>query len=95
MKNLSTYLTEKLQAKPLQSFFGNPWYEIKDNKFYCQMIRFEEPSAEYGIDGGRISRLWITEVGTKKVVAEYDRKWIIEPNRAVKKFYDEIIKEYN
>ena len=26
MKNLSTYLTEKLQAKPLQSFFGNPWY---------------------------------------------------------------------
>lgn len=59
------------------------------------MIRFEEPSTEYGIDGGRISRLWIAEVGTKKVVADYDRKWITEPNRAVKKFYDEIIKEYN
>lgn len=97
MKDLFTYLTEKLEVKPLKSPFGNPWFEIKNNKYICQIMRFETPSDQYGIDGGRISKLCIQDIKTKKTLANYDRGW--EPNLVptgdVKKFYDEIIKEYN
>lgn len=95
MKDLSVYITEKLQAKRLKSTFGNPWYEIKTDKYRCQIMRFDEPSAQYGIDGGKISKLWIRNIKTNEVVANYDRKWDIEPKGDVKKFYDEVIKEYN
>lgn len=95
MKDLPTYLVEKLQAKKLKSTFGNPWYEIKNDKYTCKIMRFDEPSAQYGIEGGKISKLWIQDIKTKKVVANYDRGWDIEPTSDVKKFYDEIIKEYN
>lgn len=97
MKDLSTYLTEKLDVKRLKSPFGNPWFEIKNNKYRCQIMRFEEPSGQYGIDGGKISKLWIQDIKTKETIVSYDRGW--EPNKEpkgdVKKFYDEIIKEYN
>lgn len=97
MKELSTYLTEKLQAKQLKTTLGNPWYEIKNDKYRCQIMRFDEPSTQYGIDGGRISKLWIQDIKTKKIVANYDRGWESgkEPAGDVKKFYNEIIKEYN
>lgn len=38
---------------------------------------YEEPSEEYGIGGGRISKLMIKINGT--VTANYDRGWYIEP----------------
>lgn len=38
---------------------------------------YDEPSEEYGINGGRISKLEI-RFGEKKVV-HYDRGWDIEP----------------
>ena len=38
---------------------------------------YEEPSEEYGINGGKISKLMIKINGT--VAANYDRGWDIEP----------------
>ena len=38
---------------------------------------YEEPSEEYGIGGGKISKLMIKINGT--VTANYDRGWDIEP----------------
>ena len=38
---------------------------------------YEEPSEEYGINGGKISKLMIKINGT--VTANYDRGWDIEP----------------
>ena len=38
---------------------------------------YEEPSEEYGIGGGKISKLMIKISGT--VTAHYDRGWDIEP----------------
>ena len=39
--------------------------------------QYEEPSEEYGISGGRISKLTLKMDG--KTIANYDRGWDIEP----------------
>ena len=41
------------------------------------MKHFDEPSEEYGIDGGRISKLAIKVNG--RYTANYDRGWDMEP----------------
>jgi hypothetical protein len=38
---------------------------------------YDTPSAEYGIDGGRISKLTIKING--EITANYDRGWDVEP----------------
>ncbi|MCI1930482.1 MAG: hypothetical protein LKJ13_02160 [Clostridia bacterium] len=51
--------------------------KIEDQIFtYCAKV-YEEPSEDYGIDGGRISKLEI-RLGDFPVV-RYDRGWGIEP----------------
>ena len=46
---------------------------------YCHywVKHFDEPSEDFGIDGGRISKLMIKVDG--KVTANYDRGWDVEP----------------
>ena len=39
-----------------------------------EIKHFENPS-RFGIDGGRISKLWITRTSTYGIVAAYDRGW--------------------
>lgn len=54
---------------------------------------FEEPS-KYGIDKGRISKLWISIDG--KWAANYDRGWDVRPKTELaKSIYDMLISEYN
>ena len=61
----------------------------------ASILAFDEPS-RYGIDNGRISKLYIVErTRTLKVVCNYDRGWIVKPSKEVKEFYDRIIKKYN
>lgn len=38
---------------------------------------YDEPSEEYGINGGRISKLMLKLDG--EIIANYDRGWDIEP----------------
>lgn len=43
-----------------------------------EIKHFEEPSI-YGINEGRISKLWITKSALRETVASYDRGWDIVP----------------
>ena len=54
---------------------------------------YDRPSAQFGIEGGRIVKLTIKIKG--KVTANYDRGWDVQPENECKEFYNEIIKQYN
>ena len=43
---------------------------------------FSEPS-KYGIDEGRISKLWIKDNNTKQTLVNYDRGWDVVPTGEV------------
>ena len=71
------------------------WKTEKEGSFEASILSFDEPS-EYGIDNGRISKLYIVErTRTLKVVCNYDRGWDVKPSKEVKEFYDKIIRKYN
>lgn len=52
--------------------------QIAGGTFHFWIKRFDEGS-EFGINGGRISKLTIKNERTGKEVANYDRGWDIEP----------------
>lgn len=55
---------------------------------------YPEPSEEYGIDGGRISKMELRVDG--KVTLNYDRGWDIEPeDEASQLAYAVLMKQYN
>lgn len=94
MKSLYEYIVKQL--KPTHGTIGD-YTQITDGDFKAVIKHFDEPSNEYGIDGGKISKLWIKNTKTNKVVANYDRGWDIEleNDSKLKKFYERIIKEFN
>lgn len=93
MKPLFEYISKELRQHP--GITGHS-AEIKDGDLRAVIKYFDEPSKEHGIDGGKISKLWIKDVKENEVVANYDRGWDIEiKSPVVKKFYEKIIKQYN
>lgn len=55
---------------------------------------FTEPSDDYGIDGGRISKMELRIDG--KVTLNYDHGWDIEPeDEASQLAYTVLMKQYN
>ena len=56
---------------------GIPTKGAKYTAVHYWVKHFEEPSEEYGIDGGRISKLMLKADG--KVICNYDRGWDMEP----------------
>ena len=69
------------------------WNEGMIDGYEFQVKHYEEAS-KYGIDGGRISKLWIAKDGVEQ--ASYERGWNKQPETAeVKKVYKELIKRYN
>lgn len=73
---------------------GNGWKTSFKNGFEAQILSFDEPS-EYGINEGRISKLWIRDNKNHKTVCNYDRGWDVEPTAEVLGFYNEIIAKFN
>ena len=72
--------------------------EINGKTYHIETKHFELPS-QFGIDNGRISKLFISE-GTSwnpdKCRCAYDRGWDRRPRtKAAKAIYNEIIKMYN
>jgi len=62
----------------------------REIEFYAKVYPI---GSEFGIDGGRISKLEI-RLGYDKIL-NYDRGWDIEPTEEVKPLYEAIIREYN
>jgi hypothetical protein len=66
------------------------------NKYKYWVKHFEEGS-EFGIGGGRVSKLTIRKVGESRDIVNYDRDWDVEvpEDSEVKSIYDVIIAKYN
>ena len=65
--------------------------EIRGCKF--EVKHFEQGS-EWGIDGGRISKLWVTKDGIE--IASYDRGWDVLPaTDEAQEITSEIIQRFN
>lgn len=56
---------------------GIPAIDKKYTAVHYWVKHYEEPSEEYGIDGGKISKLMLKANG--EVICNYDRGWDIEP----------------
>ncbi len=58
---------------------------------------FEEPSEEYGIDGGKISKLTIRKIDKNHDIVNYDRGWDVHcPDEyEVKAVYAILLEKYN
>jgi len=87
----------KISDDPSSFGNGGQWQTIipedKLGEFNAELLRFEKPS-KLGIDGGRISKLLITNK-QRDWLANYDRGWNVEPAEEIKDFYDEVIKQFN
>lgn len=61
----------------------NTWIEgiSKDGKYRIQLVVYKDKGEIDGIDGGRISKLWMTPINGNfnDTVANYDRGWDIKP----------------
>ena len=61
---------------------------------YKYWIKHYEEGSEYGINGGRISKIEIRRNG--KTIVNYDRGWDIRPtDKEDKAFYNGLLKMYN
>lgn len=68
--------------------------KVKDSIIHYWVKHFEEPSEDWGIDGGRISKLSLKQDG--EWVANYDRGWDLEPTTEAAQIAAAILmKEYN
>jgi hypothetical protein len=56
---------------------GIPAEDGKYTAVHYWVKHFEEPSEEFGINGGKISKLMLKANG--EIIANYDRGWDIEP----------------
>lgn len=64
------------------------------NFMYC-VKHYPEPSEDYGIDGGRISKLEI-RIDGEACTCRYDRGWDIRPADADTRIaYEFLLKKYN
>ena len=62
---------------------------------YTYRVKHYENGSEFGIDGGRISKLIIRKTGETKDLCNYDRGWDVEPADEVKAVYAKLISMYN
>ena len=71
------------------------WTTETINGYTCYIKHFEEGS-EYGINGGRISKLTIRKVGESRDLYHYDRGLDVDcANAEVKAVYEIILSKYN
>lgn len=72
---------------------GVPWIDFSEGDYSGQAKLYDRPS-DYGINGGRVSKLYLTHKG--QPIANYDRGWGTEDNKFEiapehKDFYDKIL----
>ena len=63
--------------------------------FRYNLLVFDEPS-KHGIDGGRISKLWVATAVRLTMVVNFDRGWDVKPATSDHKaVYAALLKRYN
>jgi hypothetical protein len=69
--------------------------DVNTNVGYKYWVKHFEEGSEFGIDGGKISKLTIRKVGESRDLCNYDRGWDVEPADQVKAVYAIILEKYN
>jgi hypothetical protein len=65
------------------------------NAYYYQ-VKSADTGSEHGIDGGRIFYLLIQTRISGKMLAEYDQRWLQEPEtKAAKYVYSYLLQQFN
>jgi hypothetical protein len=62
---------------------------------YKYWVKHFEIGSEWGIDGGRVSKLTIRKIGEKRDACNFDRGWDVEPTEEVKGIYEQLLEKYN
>jgi len=62
---------------------------------YKYWVKHYENGSEFGIDGGRVSKLQIRKAGTTCDLCNYDRGWDVEPANEVMEVYQQLLEKYN
>jgi len=79
---------------------GGNWTQIETKRHIAQIKHFVTPS-NFGINGGRISKLWIQDKRNPKPngIISYDREWVKKPtkktSREANRLYNYLLKKYN
>lgn len=71
---------------------GRDWTEGTVDGFTFHIKHFEKGS-EYGINNGRISKLWIAKDG--KTLANYDRGWDVKAAPEAREAFKQILSKFN
>ena len=59
-------------------------------------VKHYETGSEFGIDGGRISKLMVKDMDTQRIVINYDRGWDVKPVTECEKAALDVLKaRYN
>lgn len=58
---------------------------------YTFSAKLFDEGSQFGIKGGRVSKLSITKVGTLKLAVNYDRGWDVKPDATTKPYYKAIM----
>lgn len=69
------------------------WYEGR-YKGYEWRAKAYDTSSKYGIDGGRISKLYVTD-HDRCVVIYFDRKWVDRPTRENGKWMEDFLEYFD
>jgi len=62
---------------------------------YKYWVKHFEEGSQFGIDGGKVSKLTIRKVGETRDLCNYDRGCDVEPTDEVKAVYAIILSKYN
>ena len=81
------------RRKPLEDYVPTYWREFKKGDYSGVAKVFDEPS-QYGINGGRVSKLWLEHKG--QPILNYDRGWDTKTGKLEikpehEKFYNELL----
>ena len=69
------------------------WSQGTENG-YTYWVKYHEEGSEFGINGGRISKLQINRDG--RTVVSYERGWDIEPKSDEDKvFFSKLLSDFN
>lgn len=85
-------------CSPARQLQGN-WSELKcKGGIIVQIDHFDEPS-KYGINKGKISKLWIAKEKPRETLVSYDRGWdkkvTSKTPKLAKDIYKEVIRKFN
>ena len=65
-------------------------------KHYEYGVKHYEEGSIFGINDGRISKLYITDIKTGELLVNYDRAWDIEPaGKALIDLYNDLLEKFN